>query len=1140
MFDILDRKQQIHQHLLIEASAGTGKTFTIENLVVRLLIETTEKNAPLTLDQIAVVTFTRAATRDLRSRIRASLIRAKAAIVQFSKTGSQCPDYLVPHLENGVVTSVALIKKIDEALSLFDQAHIDTIHGFCAKLLARYPLESHEAISERPSEPHSYRDLVHQAIGEFLGNTLSSSKYTQGQLKRLLGASRGNIRHLQEKLLTTVEKGGDIRPNFNLQDTFKHFCSAMHHLKETHGLKAPELLDDFLAKSRQYKGIYQANKEIKPEILAAARRFAALFDKTEWTLTDLDLLITDGLLFIDLFDPSNLLKKQEKNPSTFHYPHLQRALSEELAPLIRKARHPATIYAALAHDCQRSIKQFLSKREIATHQDLLKKMAEAVKQPRFAKRVQKTFKAIIVDEFQDTDPLQWDIFSTLFLSGSWDGSLYLVGDPKQAIYGFRQADIYTYLTAASQLNKGSTATLDTNFRSHASLIEALNFLFQSMHSLFPLPLVEGYLPYRAVSAGKDLKNTCTDGKGNIEFWIGDKIPYRQYETECLIPALITEIDQLNKQGIGYNQCAILVKDATQSKQIESALATAGIPTRKQRGVDLGKTKAAVQLKHLLNGILHHRHRSALLLALTTRPIGWSHADLLNRSLDPILNRCAHLKSILLDQGFGCFYREFMNSSWRQDGISVLESLVEDPENISFYRDWQDLADVVTFRQQQEHFTPEGILDWLEQIQATRDDEQEALKGYLDPDQTGVALLTIHVSKGLEFDFVFAVGLVKKSTIKEELIPTASVDKTSGKRTHVYLPVEDTDAPEYLNYCKELNAEKLRQLYVAFTRAKYRLYVPLLFEKNPSEEGNPTSAIDLFLERLPLKMNSADAFFSFIETQQTFISCKTLEPHASPSKILTKQHPPLLVPPQQAKISFSPLRIQSFTSLSSLGLERDEEGIKTLTAPQEFDAQEKTAHTLPAGNETGILLHTLYEHIRFEDVRLMQHPEELIPFVSSFTIGTRYEPWNATLASILFHSLKTQLESFSLDAIRSNGCYREMPFMYSCEKKRFENGLATESGFVKGVIDLLFEHQGKYYILDWKSNWLGPSDADYTQEKLLNAIQEHAYDVQAALYVEAVKKYLKQIDPRPFDSLFGGVFYYFVRSPSGFHKITFHH
>lgn len=1125
MFNILDRKQPIHQHHLIEASAGTGKTFTIENLVVRLLIEGTEKKAPLNLDQIAVVTFTRAATRDLRNRIRTSLLNVKAILLQFYRDNTvptHCPDYLVPHLEQG---SSSLLKKIDETLSLYDQANIDTIHGFCAKMLSRYPLEAHQTVPEKSTEPQSYRDFVHRAIGEFLRNEISSAKYTPGQLKRLLNASRGNIGQLQEKLLSTVEKRGEIRQTFHLQETLKQFSRVMADLKNNQGFTASKLLDDFLAKSRQYKGITQINKEIKPEILAAAQRFATLFDKNAWTITDLDVLITDGLLFVDLFEPSNLLKKQGEPPHSLHYPHLHTTLAKELAPLIRKSRHPAIIFAAIAWDCQQSVKQQLAQKELATHQDLLQKMAEAVKQPRFIARVQQRFKAMIVDEFQDTDPLQWDIFSTLFLNHAWEGSLYLVGDPKQSIYGFRQADIYTYIDAATQLSTGSTGTLDTNYRSHASLVAALNFLFQEMHTPFPLPTIAGQLPYRTVAAGKELAHPTTDGKGSIEFWISEeKIPYSEYEAKHLIPALINEINQLKNQGIAYHQCAILVKDATQARQVELALVRAGIPLRKQRGIDLGKTEAANQLKLLLKGILHHRNKSDLLLGLTTRPIGWSHADLLNRPLDPVLNRCASLKSLLDNYGFGHFYREFMASSWKESGSSVLESLVENPDNKQFYRDWQDLADVIT----REELKPEEIIDWIEQIQTTRDDEQESLKGYLDPDDTGVALLTVHVSKGLEFDFVFAVGLVKKSAIREELIPIAA-EMGAGKRTHFYIPVDDTHAPEYQLFCQEIKAEKLRQLYVAFTRAKYRLYVPVLFEK--AEE--PVSATDLFLEQLPLKEINYASFCAFIAPQQRIISTKILNATPLSLSLPHQPIPPLLVPPKQVEVHFSPLRIQSFTSISLLASEESEPDDDALATPQDFDHKEKTAHTLPAGNETGLLLHSLYEHIRFEEVRPMQSPEELVPFVTSFTKGTRFEPWTTTIASILFYSLKTSFGSFSLDAIQSKSCYREMPFMYQCEKKQFENGLTTEPGFLKGVIDLVFEHQGKYYILDWKSNWLGPTDAEYTQEKLVSAIQEHAYDVQAALYVEALRKYLRPLDPRPFEAIFGGVYYYFVRSPSGF-------
>ena len=1166
MFNILDSAQNIHSHHIIEASAGTGKTFTIENLVVRLLIE----EESISLDKILVVTFTRAATRDLRDRIRSSLTAVKRQISSFIRQGEfddRCPQYLSKSLQDGSPES--LLKKVEYALSIFDQSNIDTIHGFCAKMLSQYALECGESLhGSDPNDPLRYKDTLLKAIGEFLRTELSPTRYTHEQLGLLLKKFKGDAEWLQEKLLKIVEKGMEIRAHNDLDLYVKQFNTAMNSLKKNFLLESAKIVEDFHAQVPYYNKIVDGkSKMVKREILDSVTRFASLFDKEEWNLADLDTIMTDGLIIVECFTEDNRAKKGPKTPPLLHYPDLTQRLATEIAPIVTKAGDPRIIFASVAKECQQYTQRVLSDNDVFTHQGILTRMRSAIESPSFADRIRNTFSAVIVDEFQDTDPVQWEIFSQLFLQKDalWKGHIYLVGDPKQSIYSFRQADIYTYLTAARELHNGSTVTLDTNFRSHKLLIDGLNILFNTMKSPFPLPKFPQGLPYKNVKAGRDITLPFSDAKPCLQFWLAHEDPSEaaartfndgedaeeisdeksSFETYFLIPALINELISLENQGISNKRCAVLVKDRKQANLVEDMLSAAGISVRKQRGAHLGETIALEHLKDILKGIHNYKNRSDLVKMLTTRLIGWTRADLLAlddpEGLDLITSLSSGLQETLLEKGFARFYRDFMNSAWKKDGPTVLTALLQQKECSSYFRNVQDVADMLSFTQSHQNLSYDGLIEFIEELQQTADDDDEHNKGYLDADDEGIMLMTTHVSKGLEFDVVFALGLSKRHNGKDELVPVSYVDENTGKTKHFLVPVVDDESSEYTLYQQELNAEKLRQLYVALTRAKFRVYVPVTFkpqqeEDNPPKKGKKNkpgnaSPIDLMIESLAEKNEYSDSpekiFCSFVDSHTELMSYQWIDGKQNNGIRIPKLGHTLKLPPK-ILLEHTPSIVQSFTSLTKQMNEHEylDEAPPTIgAAPNDFDCEEKSPHTLPAGNQTGLLLHTIYENIRFCDTSDAKHFGDILPLINPYILGTPFEPWKLVVADIVYRSLKTPLEGkdveFCLADVDPEKCYKEAPFMFACNKRVLGTGITAHEGYIKGVIDLFFEHQGKYYLLDWKSNWLGPTLEDYTPEEVQKAIKDNAYDIQAALYVEALEKYLRIVDPRPFQEIFGG-------------------
>lgn len=1140
-FNILDRNHLLHRNAFLEASAGTGKTFTIENIVVRLLLE----EPPFTLEKILIVTFTRAATRDLKERVRGNLEKC----LELLKVNSlaEIPDYVAAILEKGEEEGRKAIKRIEIALHSFDQAQIFTMHGFCWRMLKNHALEGGISVETASSEENTLTTTkLLQAIRDFLRTELE--EFSQEQLKILVKRIGGDIDKLQQELLQIANRGIEILSPPSYRELFEQFSCSMAKLQVHHLLNSEKILDDFYSLVPAFKGLCDKNKQVHPSAVEKVQRFAKLFDKRQWTTEDFEILIADGLFWLEAFDAENLSKKATL-PSFLNYPDLFSLLQCELSPIVSQGRNPIFIFARLASDCQKFLRRFQEAEEMVGHSDLLLQMRRAVADEAFKKKVRGNYSAVIVDEFQDTDPHQWAIFSQLFNpKQGWEGFLYLVGDPKQSIYAFRQADIYTYLEAARSLESDSFATLDTNYRSQPILVEALNVLFGAADGLFPLPGENDNLSFRPVKAGKAENRDFSDGKPGVVFWEikGDKkYSLKAYEERYFFPAIARELVRLNAEDqISFHQCAVLVADRFQATRLSDYLKQAGIPTRKQRSQPLSQSSALEAMREVLQGILNYRDDSLLKIALAGCVIGMNLDELkllkAEAKYQQLIEFIDPLRRHLIEGGFGAFYPRFMQAVWHPDGKSVLERMLQREAGEEFYREWQDIADLLIEEEAHQRLSAGGLVAFLDQFAALANNDEERLKGYMDPEQEGVFILTTHVSKGLEFDVVFTLGLINrtKQSIDRPILLTHKDKQYLGAAI-------DSNDPNYLKHCEESDAEKMRQLYVALTRAKLRVYIPMVFpESGVSIDMGTASPMELLLSRFGaahldyrglyerLTHYDISAFEKVIEENKGLICCKSLPDSNLPEKHKNISDSPQLVQPPAITINKNPQFIHSFTSLTQ-GSESPEnelpQNLEILietkndqSMPHEFLVESMNAHTLPAGNETGILLHKLLENLTFSRVKEFESSDDLIPWMRHYIQNSPFERWEKVIAHMIYTTLTTPLPhstpSFCLADLSPRKIYRETEFLYS----------ASDSEMFKGVIDLLFEYEGKYYLLDWKSNWLGPSQEYYSQDGMSQAMRVHQYGLQAKIYVEALQRYLKIFHQGPFEDMFGGVYYIFLR------------
>lgn len=1139
-FDVLNRETIVRGRYLLEASAGTGKTFAIENIIVRLLIEPAPESHEATpIDRILAVSFTRAAARDLKQRILQAIHRSLAAL----KACGDEPvhDFLQAVIESGPEAISKAKERLQQALFGFDQASISTIHSFCFQALRENCFEGNFAVDGTEEGMRITKEELIRLIRDFFRTEIRPEKYSPGQLQRVLKKFKGNLEYLEKELLKEVSKGFSIQPHRNFQEFFEEFQQAMASLK-AEGLQSAKVLEDLVKQFPYYSNKPDEATEVN------AQRFAQLFNCQEWSYDDFDTLIENGLWMIEAFDPSKRKKrgKEASQAITLHYPQLISMLSEKLAPIVNVARSEPAIFANMAHECQQMIDRYLQQEEKVRFDDFLLRMHQAVvNNPLFADRLRARFNCVIIDEFQDTDPIQWEIFKKLFIEHSACNSLILVGDPKQSIYSFRRADIYTYLAAAKELP--NVYSLDTNYRSQPSLVKALNTLFRS--EWIPLPQLNENLPYREVKSSTLVREKVfSDSFGSVHFFIAQpeanksSLSLNDAETSLFFPFIVQEIQRLVVQDdFSLGDFAILVRDRTQSKHLSEFLHHWGIPMEQQHQPNLAESPALAALKEFLKAVLNPYDESALKIALGNEMIGWTAEDVCQLSdinqMEAIVDRFSQFRRHLHDYGFAYCFRKFMDSHWRNDGQSIAEKILRRENGKSFYEDLEQIAALLIEYQSLNNAAPQALLAHLDDFAILEFNEDERLKKRVDSSQDAVKILTIHNSKGLEFPVVFALGLAKRQEPKALLVPSRE-----GKG---YVAAIDPDSADCQSYLHENDAEKMRQLYVAMTRAKYRTYIPILDSGSKKAAMGKASPMELFVSQLKQPKSNfgedhllhlspqVEVINEFIQKHGAYanLSSSLLDPAAFSLKKLRMNTVPELVFEAPQPITTKSRWIQSFTMLTQTGGSKESVASAPAAPPHNFLEDVKSPQNLPASALTGVLLHGLLEKIPFQLVKESAEPSGLHEWIAPFLAHSLYQEWVEPISQTVWNAFKVSFKSpcanFSLDEIDCVNSYREMEFIYSCSEEEV-NGIKINPGFMKGVIDLVFMHQCKYYIVDWKSNWLGNTLEDYRSERLEAAMHEHDYFLQAVLYRDALKRYLKITEPKAFDEVFGGVFYVFLR------------
>lgn len=962
-FDILSKTTLLEPRLFLEASAGTGKTFTIEHLVVRLLIETS-----LTLDELVIVTFTRAATRELKDRIRSNLDNILQRTTSF------------PYLEGKA------LHKIEEALLHFEKAQIFTIHGFCSHLLSHFALEAGTTLhfSEWTPEEELWE------VKQFLR---AQTALSSGEMQRILNSYRFDIDRLEEALIHSTAKTAPSKVS----------------IPSLKGISPFPLVAEFEQVRASYKGM------TSDTFLSQAQELEKALFQREISATLWDRWIATTPFFLKNLDPAQLKVRAKSSAS-----EQMMRLKELVYPALETAQNSHHLFSKLASSWHQHHKNISEKKGKITPDDLLKLTASKLSCPSFIQAIQKKYKAVIVDEFQDTDPLQWDIFRTLFIEDKTK-FIYLVGDPKQSIYAFRQADIYTFLEAGKSFGIKQKAALLKNFRSTSGLLQEVNKLLCHTEWM-DLPKHNQFLQVPNAQAAHV-------GEGHLTFMMASgkkgrssRFPTEEIEESQLFPFIVQEI----QKGLDPASTAILVKDRYQAERIRRFLNLWGIPATLSRSTPLSASPVLEWLEEMAEATLELSSSSIKKLLLGPFASVPSHAltqDLIFKTKE----RLSELRDLWINKGFATFFAAFLNTSFGAKPAFICDD---------------DLLEVTQKILSTHH--PYALKQRLEEIKLLE------TKDRLSSHSHGVQIMTVHASKGLEFETVFALGVASRSPQQE-------------------LPEEQL---------RELDAEKMRQLYVAITRAAKRLYIPIVQELPATTYAlGEGSAIELFLA----KTNPDLTTFS-----QQFLQDRVfhLRPFQPEEQIVPVKSP--------TRDPFPARYIHSFSSLAQENL-----------SPAQGDDQ-----GIESGAETGIIIHRIFE-------RYFNQEGDLELLVQQETHGTKLAPRSTALHTMLHQTLSLSLGTFCLYDVPLTSVQTELEFLYS-----------TPDGCMKGYIDLCFEYEGRFYVVDWKTNLLENNQP----ETIAHVMQSHDYHLQGKIYSEAMRRLLGS---HPF----GGVYFIFVRGPACFHTLV---
>ncbi len=1153
---------------LIEASAGTGKTYAIVCLYLRLLIE-----KALTPEQILVVTYTEAATEELRGRIRRKIREAHEV---FAGSGTE-DDFLeglrdkINRIEPGLSVSR---DRLDKALKSFDLASIFTIHGFCLRALQENVFESGSPYDMELITDQT--DLLQEIVDDFWRMRFFAESAP------LLGYTLRN--RFSPDNLAVFLKGMLGHPKMETQPAFS-------------GEEIASLEKDCAA---AFTAVRDEWAEHKSEITTLLRTDTGLSRSADSYRNDiLPGLFEEMDAFVNRNNPFDLFSGFDRyatsgiisgtKPTGIAPQHPFFALCQDLKEKVEK-RFLALKWELIAFGRERLPSR---KREINVRffDDLLSDLYDALHRKggdRLGESLRNKHRAALIDEFQDTDPVQYDIFRSIYRDESCP--LFLIGDPKQAIYSFRGADIFAYLEAASDVDSERRFTLRRNRRSTAGLLAALNSVFGKADKPFVYDAIE-YFPVKP--GGKKNAADCfvlsEFDPAPLQVWYvpqdhdGNDLNVGK-ASEVIPRAVAFEISRLLQAGkdraalidgrpLLPEDIAVIVRTHNQAALIQDALRTLRIPSVMRSDRSIFSTEEANEVCTLLAALADPRNESAVRAALVTGILGRTGDDIAalledERAWEECLEKFRAYRQSWLEQGFMVMAQALMA------GESVQGRLLRHPDGERRLTNLLHCFEIIHNAAHEQDVGIEGLVTWF----GERVSGEEAAEEYqirLETDEKAVKIVTVHLSKGLEFPIVFCPFLWGGVRAEE-----GAITFHEG-----YRMIKDFGSAEYERRRaaaqQETLAENLRLFYVALTRAKFRCYLVggKIIDKTGKNRPETSPQAWLFHSSAGVQ-TSPDVVSRLAEEVKTLPAGKV---RLQLSRLAAEGNGNISVMqmPDSAEAAayvedwagegalacrkFSGAidrtwRVASFTSLAAHDApaaelpDRDETPPADAQAGTSEEPQERSLFSFPRGARAGVCLHEIFEKIDFAAYSADTVSGQVRRSLEKHGFGAE---WNAHICAMVNHVLNAGLPSpagtFTLADLKRGSWITELEFFFplrfitsdrlrehlqiwgaGCGAVDLPRLCSTLSfkpvkGMVRGFIDMVFEHGNRYYLLDWKSNHLGNRLEDYGKEALKAAMGRRLYPLQYLLYTVALNRYLSlRVPGYDYAAGFGGVFYIFLR------------
>ncbi len=1122
---------------LIEASAGTGKTFTITGLYARLVLE-----MECRVDKLLVVTFTNAATAELRERIRRRLVELLQAFEQ-GESGDPFYQGLLDRSEDHTQAQ----RRLRLAILGFDQAAIFTIHGFYQRVLSEHAFESGMSFeSELVSEQ---TELLQEIAADFWRCQIQD--LSPGLAYFLLAK---NV--TPDALLSSVQKGIG-RPYLDVRG---RGLPADLALQEAALLQAFEQVRDIwvdagddIQNLLQSDTCLNGNKYRKGSLESWFQQMdnyinaqpGAPFEKfTKFTTRELAASVKKGKAPPEhpFFDACEVLAEV--------WGRLDSCYAQALVALKQNL---------LAY-CNQELSVRKARAGVQSFDDLLLDLHTAMLGEQGAvliEVIRQRYAAVLIDEFQDTDPIQYRIFS--MMTHNSELPVFLVGDPKQAIYSFRGADIFAYHQAREDAK--NRYTLKTNWRSDPKLINAVNTLFKQSRTSFFYDWILFYEVDAAIKSRDELQDN--DGvEAPFRVWLmpdEEKAMPKQDAERLATCATAAEIARLLRQGqegeaqigdrnLNGGDVAVLVRSHRQGEMVARQLRELGVYGVQQSRENIFHSHEAAELLRVLSAVTEPVRQARIMAALATDMLGLDGNDIEHLQVD---ERALELKLELFhgyhqlwqERGFVRMFRQLLSDE------QVAQRLLGRADGERRLTNLQHLGELLHQHDSATQPGMEGLVKWLSRQCQSSDQTSDEQELRLESDEDLVQIITIHKSKGLEYPIVFCPFLwADRIYAEEKKSPYCFHDEREEYKPVLELGSDRMDADREFAIQEE-RAENLRLLYVALTRAQHRCYI---IWGNIS--GAEKSALAWLLTPDSGGQTSLDEFAKKAEGSVWVGPIPESEGRA----VQSRDNQDEMGSVKQFNRRFDMrLRVTSFSALTS-----------GHTADQpDYDMQQLTPTDSPAaddifgfprGARAGRCIHTIFEQLNFASYK-REKLETLVEdalLINGFKTG-----WMPVVANMVESVLATSLDragTLYLKTVSDKQRLVELEFYFPLAPINAEGlrnillehefastevmrqaiehiNFADVSGFMKGFIDLVFEVNGCFYLADYKSNWLGSEPGDYSGESLVRVIAQQAYYLQYLFYTLALHRYLSlRLPDYNYEQHFGGAFYLFVR---GMHPAT---